>query len=308
MNTFHLASLALLVGLISAGPTSTYPHVDAVIPEIESVDEDKRPVLLITVGPTGSGKTALAEAAAKEIAPNAQLEFSSFLIDDDVEKDPVYTERVKAILDEVGVEAVRDPSAEILSRFEKAYFDTRRWDGCAQAREDMTREIVGDPTPTSPHIFQVGGGCDIAFDLRLSTAITKDENILFETTGLYYPKWLVEATGGRYRVVIAYTTVTYDKLLERNKSRAYDGAVKFMKDLMKDPDHVVAPRLADLGDAFKSKISTIETGLKELESHKCWDSGTMNEEYCGKVPINELLVYDNNEKEIKLVDTYMYEK
>jgi hypothetical protein len=82
MNTFHLASLALLVGLISAGPTSTYPHVDAVVPEIESVDEDKRPVLLITVGPSGCVKTALAEAAAKEIAPIAQLYFSSFLIYD----------------------------------------------------------------------------------------------------------------------------------------------------------------------------------------------------------------------------------
>jgi len=35
MNTFHLASLALLVGLISAAATSTYPRVDAVVPEIE---------------------------------------------------------------------------------------------------------------------------------------------------------------------------------------------------------------------------------------------------------------------------------
>jgi len=41
MNTFHLASLALLVGLISAAPTSTYPHVDAVVPETEfPVDVD----------------------------------------------------------------------------------------------------------------------------------------------------------------------------------------------------------------------------------------------------------------------------
>jgi len=44
MNTFHLASLALLVGLISAAPTSTYPHVDAVVPEIEfPVDEGAAP-------------------------------------------------------------------------------------------------------------------------------------------------------------------------------------------------------------------------------------------------------------------------
>jgi len=47
MNTFHLASLALLVGLISAAPTSTYPHVDAVVPEIE-VQEDNHVYNLVT--------------------------------------------------------------------------------------------------------------------------------------------------------------------------------------------------------------------------------------------------------------------
>merc|ERR1711935_327412 len=55
MNTFHLASLALLVGLISAIPTSTYPHVDAVVPEIEFPaveDEPKYVTTTFTIQPS----------------------------------------------------------------------------------------------------------------------------------------------------------------------------------------------------------------------------------------------------------------
>merc|ERR1712086_96326 len=48
MNTFHLASLALLAGLISAAPTSTYRHVDAVVPEIEFADVDDAVYNLVT--------------------------------------------------------------------------------------------------------------------------------------------------------------------------------------------------------------------------------------------------------------------
>jgi len=48
MNTFHLASLALLAGLISAAPTSTHRHVDAVVPEIEFADVDNAKYNLVT--------------------------------------------------------------------------------------------------------------------------------------------------------------------------------------------------------------------------------------------------------------------
>jgi hypothetical protein len=257
-------------------------------------------VLLITVGPTGSGKTALAKAASKKVAPKARLR--SFLIDDDIENDPVYIKRVRAILKDVGAEALRAPTVEILRRFEEAYWQTRTQYGCVEARKRMTSEIMGNPTATSPDIFHVSGGCDSAFDLRLSRAISMGDNILFETTGLSYPKWLVEATHGRYRVVIAYTTVTFDKLLARNKSRAYDDAVKFLRGLGG------APRLADLGDEFKSKVSKIERGLKELKSHKCWESDThlkkKSVEHCGKVPIDTLLVYNNSGANIQLIATF----
>jgi len=56
MNTFHLASLALLVGLISAAPTSTYRHVDAVVPEIDlaraDVDNAVYNLVTFTIDPT----------------------------------------------------------------------------------------------------------------------------------------------------------------------------------------------------------------------------------------------------------------
>jgi len=64
MNTFHLASLALLVGLISAAPTSTYPHVDAVVPEIEF------PVA-VTDGPRFNLVTFAVEPAILDTSPAA---------------------------------------------------------------------------------------------------------------------------------------------------------------------------------------------------------------------------------------------
>jgi len=70
MNTFHLASLALLVGLISAAPTSTYPHVDAVVPEIEfPVDEGAAP----------TDDNAVYNLVTFEIDPEQKPEFKEWI-------------------------------------------------------------------------------------------------------------------------------------------------------------------------------------------------------------------------------------
>lgn len=251
--------------------------------------------MIITVGATGSGKSALAKAAAQQVGAR---NLERFLIDDDVEHDPAYVKRVETILKDVGPEALNDPTPELLERFHRAYWEVRTRQGCAKARDRLTRRLTGPPSPTSPDILHLGGGCDMPFDYRLTDALKSGRDILFETTGLYYPSWLIEATRGRYRVVLAYTLVSITQLLRRNKSRAYDDAVAFLQD-----PAVGAPRLPDLDpERFRSGVEKMQRGLQEVKQHRCWEDG--NDAYCGNVPIDELLVYDNDGASIRLMSTF----
>ena len=63
----------------------------------------RKPLLIITMGPTGSGKSSLASAAANELGIRDFHNAKAFLIDDYVEADIRYKQRVHEIIDSAGI-------------------------------------------------------------------------------------------------------------------------------------------------------------------------------------------------------------
>ena len=88
---------------------------------------------------------------------------------------------------------------------------------------------------------------------EVSDSQFQKENLIFETTGGYYPKWLIKAIKecNNYNIVIAGVKVSLNNLIKRNKSRSIEGLEFFLKDTVKNP----APRLPD-------------TSKKSLQSQK----------------------------------------
>ena len=244
-----------------------------------------RPVLLITAGPTGAGKTLLIDAALRQLRADGLLAPSArpqpFLIDELVENDPAYKAAVRAILEAYGLESLAEPSDQLYERFGAAYADVRSNTGCGRA---------------------TAGGCDAELDARLDAALAARQSIVFETTGQHYPSWLVRKTrDGDYRIVLAYALADFCQLLLRNRGRAFEQAAAFLADPQRRP----APRLPDVGGggAFRARVERAKQVLLDIVARNCLfrSEAPIDEEFCAGVPVDRILVFDTNRRPLALV-------
>lgn len=239
--------------------------------EFEKARSTSGPTLIITLGPTGSGKATLMYEAAEEIGVR---KFERVLIDDLVENDDGY----KAIIRDLvlthpfpkGIkEALLNPDEKLLNAFANAYFAARR--GPAQL--------------------------DRANDSILKNAFSAKKHIVFEMTGTYYPKWLIEmGQKNNYRIVVAYSVVNFCELVKRNTNRA----VMAMREFLNDTLILPAPRLPNVLDdanntVYRESVQTIKGFLLEfVEKCKAGKSSAG----CG---VDQVLVFDNNTKPMTLL-------
>lgn len=239
--------------------------------EFEKARSTSTPTLIITLGPTGSGKATLMYEAAEEIGVRR---FERVLIDDLVENDNGY----KAIIRNIvlthpfpdGIKgALLNPDEELLQAFANAYFAARS----GPAQLDRTNDSI------------------------LQNAFSAKKHIVFEMTGTYYPKWLIEmGQENNYRIVVAYSIVNFCELVKRNTDRA----VMAMREFLNDTLILPAPRLPNVLDdadntVYRESVETIKGFLLEFVE-KC-KPGKISAG-CG---VDQVLVFNNNTKPMTLL-------
>ena len=248
-----------------------------------------KPILVITMGATGSGKSKL----AKEMISLLKIKNPVyFLIDDYVEKDEGYKRKIKRFSKKKNLYSkLRNPSKKTLKYFEKAYFHTRKH-GCKKRLKKKT-------IPKNKCIEFGKGGCDRLMDIDLNNAILKQRNIIFETTGEYYSKWLIEAINKckKYKIVIGGIKVSLNNLVKRNLGRSQDDMRSFIED-----DLSGAPRLPDTNkSSLQRQKSKLNKTLKNIILNGCIKgSKKKNIDFCSKYSIDRLLIFDNN-KSLRII-------
>jgi energy-coupling factor transporter ATP-binding protein EcfA2 len=249
--------------------------------------DDKKRYFIITLGPTGSGKTTLVKATLTQLGLPENSEYTKFLIDDIVENDIDYKHGVRQIIEDIGREcldnkdkcledAFNNPSPQLYDKFAEIYGNVRQGKnglGC------KTQIADGRGTNCS----------DVLNNDLKNISKTKPDIVVFESTGTYMPEWLLsrEFIPYTYEVVISYSLVTIDNLVKRNQSRAYDSVKEFNNDKT-----TPAPRLPKVDrDTFEKLIKQIKNTLIEM-----YDSCVKSkyDKTCGTVRIDRLLLFDNN--------------
>ena len=243
---------------------------------------------VVVCGPTGAGKTSLVSATLAKLGLPADVPMERFVIDDVIENHPVYKERVRAAIAQMGCGAAGEeggeekeeclraaltrPRTETVKLFTDAYFDTRK----------RTRPCVSAGPPVS---------CDEMLDARMRAAATERTSkvAVFESTGESVPGWLFEPEfiPEDMQIVVAYSFARMDVLMERNRSRAYAQMSAFLA----DPDHRAAPRLPDLSeDVYPAKVRLIAATCAKLVE----DCVHHRAPACGSRPVGRVLVFDNS--------------
>jgi hypothetical protein len=226
--------------------------------------------------------------------------YKKFLVDDLVENNDTYKQRVHVITENVFRQCIDEkkycldeeckkcdtskyyinPSIKLLDDFYKAYNEVRIGPNCVK------------DYPLN---------CNDYNDMKLREAISNNDNIVFETTGLYIPNWLLTADSAsegfinnKYNVIFAYNFVNFNELIERNKKRILESLQKFTEDHTNP-----GPRLPNIEhDTFKKTVIQIKQTLLKL-----YNLCILNHDFkeCGKTKINKLLLFDNNGPQSKLL-------
>ncbi len=252
------------------------------INNINNINNNKQKYFIITSGATGSGKSSLINETLKLLKIENEP-YEKILVDDLVENDKKYKDKVNKIISETESECnneisckinkYENPSKELLDKFKHAYFTTRKEPGCLNNQDNDS--------------------CDILNDKKIKN--TLDKHIIFEFTGSYIPTWLLnfDWIHSNYKIIFTYSLVHLNKLIERNKSRAYKAIEEFKNDNSKP-----APRLPDISiNTFQPIVEGIKNTLIKLYDNciKSYDDKT-----CGERKIDQLLLFDNNGAKLEL--------
>ena len=224
---------------------------------MSSVSSKKRnnPYILITCGPTGSGKSSLIDKSIDYLKLERPLDKNIFIIDNLVEQNPDYKNKSAKILKkyfsendytiiEKKIKKFLDTPINknsIFQNFTNAYFNTRKF-GCKYK------------------------SCDKSFDKQIHSTIEKNENFILETTGRSFPT-IVGWTNDKYKIFISYSLVEFCTLIERNIKRMTEQIKSF---LSKERNNSIAPRLPDIRlQIFGEVVNNILKTLVEIIDKNC---------------------------------------
>jgi hypothetical protein len=247
------------------------------------------PYFLIVAGPTGAGKGSLPDFITQYL--NLGKKHTKILIDDLVVQNKYYKNAYDewVLKNKFDVERVKkemlNPSEDTVKFFNTIYFASRKHTDC------MTGEVL-NCTQNVP----CEKTCDYQNDIALDTAIKQQKNIVFETTGIFFPDWLFEQYASfleNYQIIFAYPIVDVNTLLHRNKTRA-----ESQVDAYYNSANVLPPRLPDIKeDKYREnliKIIAIISSFLENQTTKCM----ANKIYCNV----RVILVDNNDKQFVLYD------
>jgi len=248
----------------------------------------KNPCMILTAGPTGSGKSDLTQIALELLYSTQGLpKCKKFLVDDLVEKSDLYKKKIDDIIEKFGCDKsisegdcnLINPSPTILKHFEEAYMSTRKVGPCNSL----------NPEP-----------CNDIFKSSIKAAISDGKNISIETTGSKIPLDYVNLVDlSKYNIVFVYSLVSFDALLGRNTNRASKNMTTYLNDKTKP-----GPRLPDVSEKeFKKNTSLIIQTIIKLRN-VCLRRGRPPYNICQNIASGSpftLLIYDNDGLAKKLV-------
>lgn len=243
------------------------------------------PYFIITMGPTGSGKSTLILESFKALGFDTIPIYKTNLVDDLVEADENYAKDVWEIVDGIDEDcnhseaclenAFTNPSKATYKKFSDAYFGSRE-----KYNEQNDKMLLADVAEGKHHI-------------------------IFETTGRYFPKWLFQGFFKNtpnflnYTIVVSYTVVGLEHLIKRNKSRAYNAILQLKK------TRKIGFRLPDVScKNYKLLADAIYKNINDVVAkcvRKDYDKG-----YCGNRRVDRMLVFDNNSNMSLIYGTEMH--
>jgi predicted ABC-type ATPase len=255
--------------------------------EINTIE--KKPDIIITVGPTGSGKSSLPDLIIKELGLSAN--YIDIQIDAVVGSNPEFKRGINKLMYEKGINKANNNSVimsklnnELGSKLSSLYFKVRKGPYCE------------------------GISCNTVNDKILNDAIEKGKNIVFETMGSSNIDWLISMIEGKYTIIIAYMILDYNTLIQRVKGRALSGFKKYMekKNNTNTKKHInnksiVGPRYPSLekhvfGPLVKTIYSTLINLILSLNGIDKVYQKLENLYSYDKFNIDYLYIYDNKEK------------
>ena len=246
-----------------------------------------KPYLIIVAGPTASGKGSAPSKIQNYL--NLSTNHKTVLIDNLVEANPHYKKGVQKFIDTKRKEGLSNvdiynifsnPTPEDIQTFNNLYFESRKNTNCHTGEMvESTRE-----NPSSEI-------CDAVNDAILDNAFKNNENIVFETTGEWWPGWLFDKykshiKEGNYDIIMAYSIVSLCELLFRNKSRAVQSIREFLRN-----DKATPPRLPDIRfDKYRAGLSKIIETFK-THNFKCSNE---KDEICVR-----FIIFDNRSRRLR---------
>ena len=237
------------------------------------------PYLLITMGPTGSGKSSLIKAVCEHL--ELPITKNKVLIDDLVVDNPYYRTKVKEFLntksyDEL-IKLFEEGDTDLQTTFNNFYFSTRSQTYCYKSsryygkllKEDDIQFNKDNEKLTLTKNFTLEEhqrfNCDNTNDIKLKELIDKHTSFVLETTGTSFPNWLVKIPKlAKYQIIFAIPGVNTCKLLTRNKTRA----ITTLKHFLINPYNTEPPRLPTVDEkkyktVVKRIISTFNTMIEQ---------------------------------------------
>jgi len=264
-------------------------------PEIIKKFNYNSPTVIITAGPTGSGKSLLLSKSLEILYKNRIAPiYKTFLIDDYVDNSKMYKEIVNSVIDKFNCNEntspgskcdILNPNPELVKELDKAYFEVRENGPCDDS----------------------GKSCKELYNIDIINAIKNSENILIETTGKNIPlKYIntintITQNSGLpdYNFLFVYSILDFEPLIDRVKSRFKNSMNSYLNNKLNS-----APRLPNVSrDIFKQKSAEIIKKLIKLRN-VCMRLGRPTDIECG--PINSkgnfvLFIFDNNTMPSKLI-------
>lgn len=251
---------------------------------------EPKPFVIITLGPTGAGKTGLVTETIKLCKLKSNPPPTVFLVDDLVVNNKKYKEAVNGIItnNNMTSETVEKlmTTKSVIDAFNDAYWKVRKSVDC-----------VGENSPN----------CDDVIDDRIKAAIQAKQSFVLEITGSSIPKWILSKNwlGNDPTIYDVFVSCVFvsnlGELIQRNKSRFKQAFESFIIDNTNNP----APRLPNINEqTFKETILTIKKTLDAMYSQCVLPpKDVKDQQICGIDDIEQLLVYSNNSKMVLEFDS-----
>jgi hypothetical protein len=186
-----------------------------------------RPILLITCGPLGSGKSRLPSYTQDYLKLNNTLSNKSktnyLLIDDYVCENKNFKKEIDKLIKKYNIKSYKDLNKDIIEKFNQVYFKIRFEEEKCVDEKNFT--------------------CGQYLNYMFSKSLSEKKNVVFETNGTYFCSWIFDYYGkylkkNNYQIIMSWNVVPRNILIRRINNRSRYNLEKYL-----DKEREIPPRI-----------------------------------------------------------------